>query len=111
MPEKWNRKKRREMGRYGIGQQIIQNELEKQTEKVRMYTYRECFSAMMLALNKDFGFGRARLHKLAVMTVNNINNSLCPEDMIRELVERTGFDINEPISDDELEQLEDAEVF
>lgn len=109
MPEKWNRQTRRQMGRYGIGQKLIADELEKETKKVKEYTYREAFSAMMLALNKGFGFGHDRLHRLAVMTVNNINKSLCPEDMIVELKKRTNFDINEPIRDDELDPLEPSE--
>lgn len=106
MPEKWNRKTRRQMSNLGIGQKIVQEQLDKTYKEAREYAIREAWSAMMLALHKDFGFDHASLHKLAVATVNNINKYLCTTDMISDLKKLTGFDVDEPIPDDEIDQIE-----
>ena len=85
MPEKWNRKTRRQMSNLGIGQKIVQEQLDKTYKEAREYAIREAWSAMMLALYKENGFDRESLHRLAVATVNNINKFLCPADMVNEL--------------------------
>ena len=38
--------------------------------------------------------------------MNNINKYLCTTDMISDLKKLTGFDVDEPIPDDELDQIE-----
>lgn len=106
MPEKWNRKTRRQMSRLGIGQKLVEEQLENAQKDAREYATRNAFAGMMLALHKDFGFDREQLHRLAICSLNNINKSLCPQDMINELKRLSGFDINEPISDDELDPWE-----
>lgn len=94
----WNRKKRRQASRYGIGQQ----EYERVQEQARENACRIAWGGMMLALHDDFGFGQARLQKLAVATMRNINTSLCPSEMIEELKAATGFDVDKPLNEDEL---------
>lgn len=115
MPEKWNRKTRRQMSNLGIGQKLVQEQLEKTYKEAREYAIREAWSAMMLALHKENGFDRDALHRLAVATVNNINKFLGPSDMVKELKKLSGFDVDEPIDDDELDPfdpdgLDDLEV-
>ena len=110
LPKQWNRQTRRQMGRLGIGQKIVEEQMEKAQKDARTYAFREAWGGMMLALHKDFGFDREMLHRLAVCTLNNINHSLCPQDMISELRTLTGFDINEPIPEDELEPFDPDEI-
>lgn len=103
------------MSNLGIGQKIVQEQLDKTYKEAREYAIREAWSAMMLALHKENGFDREALHRLAVATVNNINKFLCPADMVNELKKLSGFDVDEPISDDELDPfdpvgLDDLEV-
>lgn len=106
MPVKWNRKTRRQMSNLGIGQKIVEEQLEKTYKEAREFAIREAWSAMMLALHKENGFDREALHRLAVATVNNINRHICPTDMVDELKKLTGFDVDEPIPEDELEPWE-----
>ena len=103
MPEKWNRKTRRKMSNLGIGQKIVEEQLQKTYQEARQYAIREAWSAMMLALHQDNGFDLEALHRLAVSTINNINRHLGPTDMAEELKKLTGFDVDEPIDDDELD--------
>ena len=41
MPEKWNRKTRRQMSNLGIGQKIVQEQLDKTYKEAREYAIRE----------------------------------------------------------------------
>lgn len=81
MAKNWNRKTRREMGRYGIGQKIIaqavDNSLDKVREEVRRDSYNNAFAALLLALHQLHGFGHKRIHAVAVQTIRNLNNTLC----------------------------------
>ena len=103
MPEKWNRKTRRQMSRYGIGQQMIRDQLDKEHAEARRYAARNAWGGMMLALCQEFGFDKEMLHRLAVKTLTNINKSMCATDMIDEVKRVTGFDIDMPVDLDETE--------
>ena len=94
------------MSRYGIGQQIINEQMEKVQKQTRDHTYRSAFSAMMLALHQEFGFDKDQLHRLAVSTVTNINKYLGPNTMIAKLKKLSGFDVDEPVLDHEQEPEE-----
>ena len=97
MGEKWNRSQRRQMKKG-----VTQEQWEAQMREIREEAVRNAWGGMMLALHKDFGFGYGRLHKLAIATMRNINSSLCPSVMIEELKAATGFDVDEPLNEDEL---------
>lgn len=103
---KWNRDTRRKMGRYGIGQKIIaqavDNSLDKVREEVRRDSYNNAFAALLLALHQLHGFGHKRIHAVAVQTIRNLNNTLCATELIEMLKQATGFDVEEPLHDDEL---------
>lgn len=106
LPKQWNRKTRRQMSRLGIGQKLVEEQMQKVYSEGRTYAFREAWGAMMLALHKEYGFDGDKLHQLAVHTLNNINRYLCPADMIRDLKAATGFDVNQPIPDEELEPFD-----
>ena len=103
MPEKWNRDMRRRMGRVGIAQETLEREYDKVRETTRRDAYRNAFAGMLLALHQDYGFGYLRLRRIAIHTLNNINSSLCASDMIDTIKKETGFDVDEPIPLEELE--------
>ena len=103
------------MSRLEIGQKLVEEQLEKAQKEAREYAMRNAFSGMMLALHQDFGFDADQLHRLAVASVNNINKYLGPNEMIAKLKKLSGFDVDEPIPEDELEPwepegLDDMEV-
>ena len=97
-----NRKQRRQMSRYGIGQEILDQAARPIIDKTKTLAYRLAFGGMMLALHKDFGFGKEELDKLAEQTVLNIQNALSPTELRNELFGLTGFDVDEPIEADRL---------
>lgn len=51
---------------------IVQDEAKRQTteiyEKAQQDTAYQCFAVMMCILNREFGFGRERLHKVKNLT-------------------------------------------
>ena len=103
------------MSRLGIGQKLVEEQLEKAQSEAREYATRNAFASLMLALHQDFGFDADQLHRLAVASVNNINKYLGPSDMVARLKKLSGFDVDEPIPEDELEPwepegLDDMEV-
>lgn len=106
MAKNWNRKTRRELGRYGIGQKIIaqavDNSLDKVREDTRRDAYNNAFAAMLLALHQIHGFGYQRVRRVAIKTLNNINSTFCASELIEMLKAATGFDVEEPIMEDEL---------
>lgn len=58
----------------------------------------------MLALHKRYGFGKARLHRIAVDVVNYMNTYATSYDLIKEVKQLTGFDIDEPLPEEELKE-------
>lgn len=106
MAKKWNRKTRREMSRYGIGQKIIAQAVDTSFDKVRnevrQDAYNNAFAAMLLALHQIHGFGYKRVRAVAVQTIRNINATDCASELLEQLKAATGFDVEEPLHDDEL---------
>ena len=103
---KWNRKTRREMSRYGIGQKIIaqavDNSLDKVRNEVRLDAYNNAFSALLLALHQLHGFGYKRVRAVAVQAIRNINGTDCATELMEKLKAATGFDVEEPLHDNEI---------
>lgn len=97
-----NRKTRRELSRYGIGQQVLEDAARPLINKTKTMAYRLSFGGMMLVLHRDYGFNKEQLDKLAEETVKIIQNSLTPTELRDTLLERTGFDVDEPIEADRL---------
>lgn len=103
MPQNWNRKTRRQMSRYGLGQQMMRDELDKVERTARNNATEYAFAACFLALHRLHGFDGEQLHQLAVQSVNIIQNSLCASDVVKKVKALTGFDVHRPIPQEELE--------
>lgn len=99
MARQWNRKQRREMSRYGIGQQVVESTFEKEFHKKQDYDYRFAWSSMMAALVELHGFNKNQLQDIAKRTVDIRNNALCPEELIQDIKDKTGFDMHQHPSD------------
>ena len=98
----WNRKTRRQTSRYGIGQKLLDDHYDKVRSETRMDAYNNAFSAMLLALNQMHGFGYKRIRAVAVQTIRNIKETDCATQLIEMLKIKTGFDVTEPLMDDEV---------
>lgn len=55
-----------------------------------------------MALHQIHGFGYKRIRAIAVQTIRNINNSMCAAELVEQLKAATGFDVEEPLRDDEV---------
>lgn len=102
MAKPWNRKTRREMSRYGIGQKLLNEQYDQVRSTTRIDAYTNAFAAMLLALHQIHGFGYKRIRAVAVQTIRNINDSMCATELAERLKAATGFDVNEPLRDDEI---------
>ena len=102
MAKPWNRKTRREMSRYGIGQKVLNEQYDAVRSATRIDAYTNAFAAMLLALHQIHGFGYKRIRAIACQTIRNINKSMCASELAEALKTATGFDVNEPLQDDEV---------
>lgn len=102
MAKHQNRKTRRTLSRYGIGQKVLEEQYDIVRNTTRDNAYNCAFSAMLLAIRQIHGFGYKRIHRIAKQTIPNINNSMCASELVAQLIEETGFDVNEPLRDDEV---------
>lgn len=98
-----NRKTRRELGRYGIGEKWVKEEFEKQFVREKQFAYRNAWVSMMLALVDRFPDLRDAdlLHSIAVDTLDYSNSFFTPAELEEMLMEKTGFDITERPEDSE----------
>lgn len=101
-----NRKKRRQMSRYHIGQGVVKNAVDDAMDNyipiVRRDAYQNAFASMLLALHQLCRFDYNMIRKIAVKTLQNINSTECATQLVEALKEATGFDVDETITDDEL---------
>lgn len=102
MSETWNRKTRRKMSRYGIGQKAMNDGFMELTHQVEESVSRQAFAGMMLALVQEFDFPPDQLRRLAIETMRNINGALSATELVQECIEVTGYDVDDPL---ELEEL------
>jgi hypothetical protein len=100
MDKPWNRKTRREMSRYGIGQKVLNEQYDVVRKTTQDNAYNYAFSAMLLALRQIHGFGYKRIHRIAKQTIININDSMCVSELVEQLKRETGFDVMKPILED-----------
>lgn len=102
MAKPWNRNTRRQMSRYGIGQKVLNEQYDVVRSTTRIDAYTNAFAAMLLAVHRIHGFGYKRIRAIAVQTIRNINGSMCASELVEQLKAATGFDVNEPLRDDEV---------
>lgn len=98
---KMNRHERRQMSRYGIGQQVLKDAFAAQYQKTQRDAYNNAFAAMLLVLAEEKGYRYKRIREVAVKTIRNINATMCAQELIDKLKALTGFDVNEPLNDNE----------
>lgn len=99
MSRNWNRKQRRQMSRYGIGQKVLNEQYDVVRDTTREDAYRNAFAAMLLALHELRGYGYKRIKAVAVKTIQNINSTDCESQLIERLKMATGFDVEEPLEE------------
>lgn len=105
----WNRATRRRMSKFGLGEQEMQKRLAETWEKSEENAERFAFAGMILALVQKFGFPADQVHDLAVETMRNIHGGFCASQLVDKVKELTGFDVDEPLDDFEVNFLEDTD--
>lgn len=103
MAEQWNRKQRRKMSRYGIGQDALNQGIDAAWRRAEENASRTAFAGMILALYRKFSFPADKLHDLAVETMKNINGAYCASDLVNKVYEETGFDVDQPLDEFEVD--------
>lgn len=99
MPEVWNRKQRRKMARYGIGQDALNKGIDAAYKRAEEAASRSAFAGMILALYQEFDFPADRIHDLAVETMRRINGAYCASELVDRVKELTGFDVDQPLEE------------
>ena len=103
----WNRKTRRQMSKFGIGKEMLDEEIDKVRIAVAEHTSRQAFAAMMLALHEHFDFPSDKLQELAIETMKNVNGGLCATELVERVKEKTGFDVDNPMEEYQANTWED----
>ena len=93
----WNRSYRRQMSRYGIGEQRMKEEFEKGYRNAQNYAYRNAWTSMMLAICDRFPeyANPDMLHSIAIDTMEYSDGLRPPAELEELLLEKSGFDITE----------------
>lgn len=100
----WNRAQKRQMSKYGLGEEEMKKRLNETWAKAEEATYRAAFAGMILALYQAFEFPADKIHDLAVETMKRINGAFCASELVDAVKQATGFDVDEPL--DEFESVE-----
>ena len=92
-----NRHTRRQLSRYGLAEQKINDMFQKEFVKEKQFAYRNAWVSMMLALVERFPNLRDAdlLHSIGVDTLEYSNGIYTPAELEEMLMEQTGFDITE----------------
>lgn len=88
--------------KHGLTEKVLNDMYDKVRSETRRDAYNNAFAAMLLSLHQLHGFGYKRIHAVAVQTIRNLNNTLCATELIEMLKSATGFDVEEPITDEML---------
>lgn len=94
----WNRITRRKLSRYGIGEQIVKDKFSEQLNIQRANDYKFAWAAAFTAFWEKTGMSKDELQQVAERTVELRNNALCAEELVADLKDKTGFDVNQPSS-------------
>ncbi len=88
--------------KHGLTPKMLDDLYDKVRSETRRDAYNNAFAGMLLALNQLHGFGYKRIRAVAVKTLQNINGTTCATELIEDVKAATGFDVEEPLLDDEL---------
>ena len=98
-----NRNTRRRLSQNGEIEKIIKNTVDELMDEVRETTrhdaYRNAFASLLLACVQIAGFDAVMVHKVAVKTLRNINETKCATELVNALNDATGFDVDAPLDD------------
>ena len=100
----WNRAQRRQMSKYGLGEEEMKKRLNEAWNKAEEASYRTAFAAMILALYQVYHFPKECITDLARETMKRINGAFCASELVDAVKQATGFDVDEPL--DEFESVE-----
>ena len=106
----WNRSTRRQMSRYGIAQERLQEEYVKAAQTAAENAFRGAAAGMMLALHEHFNFPNSDLKQLAIETMANVNGALCVSELVERCKDVTGYDVDEPLESYVANTWEDEEL-
>ena len=91
----WNRQKRRKLSQYGLGEQMMKEEFARELNAQKEHDYRMAWASAFLALHEITGMGKDDLQRIAERTVEIGNNALCASELVQELKNKTGFDVDQ----------------
>ena len=90
-----------------LGKTIAQCEEQARNQAVE-YTFRCIYAAVLLAAHDEYGFGRTRAWRLLKRADEIICTTLDSEEVIREVWERMGLEINFREGVDRIREVEEA---
>lgn len=90
-----------------LGKTIAQCEEQARNQAVE-YTFRCIYAAVMLAAHEEYGFGRTRAWRLIKRVDEIVCTALDSEEVIREVWERMGLEINFREGIDRIREVEKA---
>ena len=91
-----------------LGKTIAQCEEQARNQAVE-YTFRCIYAAVLLAAHDEYGFGRTRAWRLLKRADEIICTTLDSEEVIREVWERMGLEINFREGVDRIREVEEAQ--
>lgn len=96
-----NRNTRRRLSQNGEIEKIIKNTVDELMDEVRKTTrndaYRNAFAALLLACVQIAEFDAVMVRRVAVKTLKNIEATECATELVNQLKDATGFDVDEPL--------------
>lgn len=90
-----------------LGKTIAQCEEQARNQAVE-YTFRCIYAAVLLAAHEEYGFGRTRAWRLIKRVDEIVCTALSSDEVIREVWERMGLEINFREGIDRIREVEDA---
>lgn len=90
-----------------LGKTIAQCEEQARNQAVE-YTFRCIYAAVLLAAHEEYGFGRTRAWRLIKRVDEIVCTTLDSEEVIREVWERMGLEINFREGVDRIREVEEA---
>lgn len=90
-----------------LGKTIAQCEEQARNQAVE-YTFRCIYAAVLLAAHEEYGFGRTRAWRLIKRVDEIVCTALSSEEVIREVWERMGLEINFREGVERIREVEEA---
>lgn len=72
---------------------VFDEALDKQLRENRELYVKEAYASLFLALHEQYGFNKWQMMRIAERTIGIVRDALCPEEIVMELLEKSGFDV------------------